>query len=44
MTSDEVLEVSEIYSVGGMLSETLPLIQIRPFRKVHHTASGASIL
>ena len=44
MSQNEILEVSELYSLSGMLSEKLPLIETRPFRKVHHTASAASIL
>lgn len=41
---DEVLEVSQIYSVVGKLSKDIPLIIQRPFRSVHHTASKFSIV
>ncbi len=41
---DEILEVSQIYSVVGKLSKDQPLIIQRPFRQVHHTASKISII
>ena len=44
MTLDETIEVSKIYSVAGLLSRERPLIFARPFRRVHHTASIASIV
>lgn len=44
MTLDEIIEVSKIYSVAGLLSKNQPLIINRPFRKIHHTASGVSII
>lgn len=40
---EEILEVSQIYSVVGKLNKELPLITRRPFRQVHHTASKISI-
>jgi len=40
----EILQVSQIYSVVGKLSKDQPLIIKRPFRQVHHTASGISIV
>lgn len=40
---EEMLEVSQIYSVVGKLNKDLPLITRRPFRQVHHTASKISI-
>ncbi len=40
---EEILEVSQIYSVVGKLNKDLPLITKRPFRQVHHTASKISI-
>ncbi len=42
LTSDEALEVTKIYSVAGLLSGGL--IQQRPFRHPHHTASGAALV
>ncbi|KKP38129.1 MAG: Mg chelatase subunit ChlI, magnesium chelatase family protein [Candidatus Peregrinibacteria bacterium GW2011_GWF2_33_10] len=44
LTIEESLEVTKIYSVAGMLPKDKPLKIIRPFRAVHHTASGASIV
>jgi len=40
---EEILEVSQIYSIVGKLSKEMPLITQRPFRQVHHTASKISI-
>ena len=44
MTLDESLEVTKIYSIAGLLPSKLPLIIERPFRTVHHSASGISIV
>ncbi len=44
MSFDEILDVSKIYSVAGLLDRKTPLIETRPFRKIHHTASGVSII
>lgn len=44
MEIEEKIEVSKIYSVAGLLSKQKPLIQNRPFRSIHHTASEASII
>lgn len=41
---EEILEVSQIYSLVGKLSKQTPLITQRPFRQVHHTASKNSII
>lgn len=41
---DEILEVSQIYSVIWKLNQDQPLITQRPFRQVHHTASKVSII
>ena len=44
MSVAEILEVSKIYSVAGLIPEKHPLISSRPFRAVHHTASAVSIV
>ena len=44
MTHDEMIEVTKIYSIAGLLPKTQPLITLRPFRPVHHTASAVSIV
>jgi len=41
---EEILEVSQIYSVVWKLNRDTPLITIRPFRQIHHTASKISIV
>ena len=43
MTWDESLEVTQIYSVMGMLSSKSPLVMQRPFRSPHHTVSNAGL-
>ena len=44
LTLDEAIEVSKLYSISGLLSNDTPLITRRPYRSVHHTASGTSII
>jgi magnesium chelatase family protein len=44
LTHDEVLEVTELYSVAGLLSKERPLVRERPFRAPHHTASEVSLV
>ena len=43
MTWNESLEVTQIYSVMGMLSSKSPLVMQRPFRSPHHTVSNAGL-
>ena len=43
MTRDEALEVSQIYSVMGLLTAKEPLVTRRPFRSPHHTISNAGL-
>lgn len=44
MTMEEMLEVSKIYSIAGLLPKNQPLITARPFRTIHHTASAMSVV
>jgi magnesium chelatase family protein len=44
MTNNEMLEVTKIYSVAGMLPSSRPLIRQRPFRAPHHTVSHAGLV
>ena len=43
MTREESLEVSQIYSVMGLLTPKTPLVSRRPFRSPHHTISNAGL-
>ena len=44
MTWKESLQVTQVYSVMGMLSSKSPLIRQRPFRSPHHTVSNAGLV
>ncbi|MDD5041064.1 MAG: YifB family Mg chelatase-like AAA ATPase [Candidatus Peribacteraceae bacterium] len=44
LSQEESIEVTRIYSVANLLPPDVPLITNRPFRTVHHTASGVSIV
>ena len=44
LTPQEAIELTKIYSVSGLLSESQPLITKRPFRIIHHTASAIGII
>lgn len=41
---EEMLELTGIYSVAGMLSEEQPVIRQRPFRSPHHSISAAGLV
>ena len=43
MSRDEIIEVTKIYSVAGVLKEKGGAVTTRPFRSPHHTASPVSI-
>ncbi len=43
MTWEESLEVTQIYSVMGLLTPEAPLVRSRPFRSPHHTISNAGL-
>ena len=43
MTWEEALEVTQVYSVMGMLTAKEPMVQKRPFRSPHHTISNAGL-
>lgn len=43
MTWKESLEVTQVYSVLGMLTADAPMILNRPFRSPHHTISNAGL-
>lgn len=44
MSEEEALETTKIYSIAGMLASEHGLIEERPFRSPHHTASEAAII
>ena len=44
LSREEQLEVTQIYSVAGLLKGDLPLIQDRPFRAPHHSISQAALV
>ncbi|MGC9046602.1 MAG: YifB family Mg chelatase-like AAA ATPase [Minisyncoccia bacterium] len=41
---DEIIEITKIYSVMGLLDKNHPFANFRPFRNPHHTASISSII
>lgn len=43
LSREESLDVSQIYSIMGLLTKDQPLITIRPFRSPHHTVSPAGL-
>ena len=40
----EALEITKIHSIAGLTNEKSPVAEKRPFRTVHHTASGVAIV
>ena len=44
LSEQEALEVTKLYSIAGRLNADSPLVQTRPFRSPHHTASAASLI
>ncbi len=44
MTVAEIIEVTKIYSVAGLLPTDRPIISTRPFRSPHHSASGVALV
>ncbi len=44
LTVDEVLEITKIYSVAGLLNLNKTLITARPFRSPHHSSSAVALV
>lgn len=43
MTFNEMLEVTKLHSIAGILPEHVPLVTARPFRSPHHTVSANAL-
>jgi len=44
MELEEILEITKIYSVAGLLDKSEPLVRERPFRSPHHTSSDIALV
>jgi magnesium chelatase family protein len=44
LSKQEILEVTKMYSIAGLLPSDKPIISFRPFRSPHHTASGVALV
>ena len=44
MTFDESIETTGIHSIAGMLDREKPIVTVRPFRSVSHTASAVALI
>ncbi len=44
LTEDEVLDVTKIYSIAGLLAGSRNLVTTRPFRSPHHTSSSIALI
>jgi magnesium chelatase family protein len=44
LTVSEALEITKIHSIAGLVDSKNPIVHQRPFRAIHHTASGVAIV
>lgn len=44
ITKEEMIEVSKIYSISGLIDENIGIIDKRPFRSPHHTTTKQSLI
>ena len=44
LTYEQQLEVTQIYSIAGLLNEENPIIKNRPFRNPHHSITSAAMV
>ena len=44
LDKDEMMEISKIYSIAGLINNDIGIINKRPFRAPHHSATNISLL
>ena len=44
LSLEESMEITQVYSVLGLIDEEYPMIAGRPFRSVHHTVTKAALI
>ncbi len=44
LSTEEMMEVTKIHSIAGLLSDTYSVVQNRPFRTPHHTITSTSLI
>ncbi len=44
LTYEEMLELTKIYSISGMLDEKEQIVRVRPFRVPYHSATAAALI
>lgn len=44
ITKEEMIEVSKIYSVSGLIDDSIGIVDKRPFRSPHHTTTKQSLI
>ena len=44
MSYEEIIRTTEVYSAAGLLSEDMPYINERPFRRPHHSVTEAGLI
>ncbi|MBR2548324.1 MAG: YifB family Mg chelatase-like AAA ATPase [Eubacterium sp.] len=44
MSYKEIIKTTEVYSAAGLLSEEMPFINERPFRRPHHSVTEAGLI
>jgi magnesium chelatase family protein len=44
LAEEEMIELTQLYSAAGLLPQNRSLINRRPFRSIHHTASAVSLI
>jgi len=44
LSKEERIEISNVYSIMGLLSKEEPLMNTRPFRSAHHTITRAALI